>query len=242
MGRNPPSGDFFAVGLHPDLLELDRACSEGGGQARAGHDDVFAQGPAEVVIPAVLRFAQSIWERCHLQLQWSKSHIFSWNGTLPESAPAGVELAGKIVDGVFEVGIDCYGVPVGTNKYVSSELMVTATDIVRDAKKTRELLSPNKQALWSTLRLSTAQRFQYHCQHVHPTLSEPVADWLDKRLWNELEETVGFDIPLGDRGQEGDVAITVPIDGMSGKSFQCWAVRQPVKLHGWGFRSLRETC
>ena len=38
------------------------------------------------------------------------------------------------------------------------------------------------------------------------------------------------------------MAITVPIEGLSGKSFQSWAVRQPVKLHGWGFRSLREIC
>ena len=62
MGQgDPPSGDLFSVGLHPDLLELDRACSEGGGQARAGHDDVFAQGPAEVVIPAVVRFSKAIY-------------------------------------------------------------------------------------------------------------------------------------------------------------------------------------
>ena len=243
MGQgDPPSGDFFSVGLHPDLLELDRACREGGGQARAGHDDVFAQGPANIVIPAVIRFAEAIWERCHLQLQWSKSHIFSWTGVLPEGTPPGVEMAGKIVDGVFEVGFDCYGVPMGTDKYISSELMVTAGKIVKDAKKTRELLAINKQALWSTLRLSTAQRFQYHCQHVHPSLCEPVAEWLDSQLWKELEETVSFDIPLGERGQEGDVVITVPVEGISGKSFQHWAVRQPVKLYGWGYRSLKETC
>ena len=58
MGQgDPPSGDLFSVGIHPDLVELDRACSVGGGQARAGHDDVFAQGPADIVIPAVVRFA-----------------------------------------------------------------------------------------------------------------------------------------------------------------------------------------
>ena len=69
-----------------------------------------------------------------------------------------------------------------------------------------------------------------------------MAEWLDTQLWRELEETVGFDIPRGDRGQEGDVAITVPVEGLSGKSFQSWVVRLPVKLHGWGFRSLKETC
>ena len=99
MGQgDPPSGDFFSIGLHPDLLELDQACREGGGQARAGHDDVFAQGPAHVVIPAVVRFAKAIWDRCHLQLQWNKSCIFSWSGTLPEGTPEGVELAGKELD------------------------------------------------------------------------------------------------------------------------------------------------
>ena len=243
MGQgDPPSGDFFSIGLHPDLLELDQACREGGGQARAGHDDVFAQGPAHVVIPAVVRFAKAIWDRCHLQLQWNKSCIFSWSGILPEGTPEGVELAGKEVDGVFESGFDCYGVPMGTNKFVESELMVLAKVIAEDAKKTRELLVTNKQALWSTLRLSTAQRFQFLCQHVHPSLCEPVAAWLDNELWRELEETAGFDIPQEDRGHEGDVVITVPVAGLSGKSFQYWAVRQPIKLHGWGFRSLKDTC
>ena len=73
-----PVAIFFAIGLHPDLLELDRAYREGGGQARAGHDDAFAQGPAHIVIPAVIRFGQFIWDRCHIQLQWGKSHISPW--------------------------------------------------------------------------------------------------------------------------------------------------------------------
>ena len=113
------------------------------------------------------------------------------------------------MDGYFEVKFDCYGVPMGTDKYIQSELHVTAEEIVRDAVKTRELLSTNKQALWSALLLSISQRFQYLCQHVHPSLCEPVAAWLDTQLWKELEATVRFDIPQGDRGEEGDVAITV---------------------------------
>ena len=193
MGQgDPPSGDLFSVGLHPDLLELDRACSEGGGQARAGHDDVFAQGPAEIVIPAVVKFSEAIWERCHLQLQWSKSSIFSWDGILPPGAPAGVEVAGKMVEGTFEVGFDCYGVPMGTDEYIKSELYVYAEDIVRDAIKTRKVLSTNKQAHWAALRLSIAQRFQYLCQHAHPSICEPVAAWLDMTLssgkrWKRLQ-------------------------------------------------------
>ena len=68
-----------------------------------------------------------------------------------------------MIDGGFEVGFDCYGVPMGTDKYITSELLDTAREIASDAAQTRELLATNKQALWSALRLSIAQRFQYHC-------------------------------------------------------------------------------
>ena len=112
---------------------------------------------------------------------------------------------------MFEVGFDCYGVPMGTDKFVTSELMVLAREIAADAKKTRELLTPNKQALWATLRLSTAQRFQFLCQHVHPSLCEPVAEWLDTQLWRELEETVGFDIPPEQNANLQAVAVLVAL-------------------------------
>ena len=63
MGQgDPPSEDLFSIGSHPDLCELDRLCREAGGQARAGHDDIFAQGPSNIVVPAVVKFAQAIWE------------------------------------------------------------------------------------------------------------------------------------------------------------------------------------
>ena len=77
MGQgDPPSGYFFSVGLHPDLLQLDQACKAGGGQARAGQDDVFAQGPADVVIPAVVRFAEAIWNRCQSGVEYcQRAHL-----------------------------------------------------------------------------------------------------------------------------------------------------------------------
>ena len=39
------------------------------------------------------------------------------------------------------------------------------------------------------------------------------------------------------------MCVNIPVDGVSGKSFHEWAIiRLPVKLYGWGFRSLAETC
>ena len=167
------SGDFFTIALQPDLVALDMACRQGGGLARAGHDDVVAQGPPAVVIPAVLEFMIKIKSRCGLQVQLSKSQIFSWDGLLPAEAPQDVELAGKMVDGNFEVGFNCYGVPMGTPAYRTSELREKAEVIVADAEKVEDLLCGEKQAMWSALRLSIYQRFGYFSQHVPPSLTEP---------------------------------------------------------------------
>ena len=38
---DPTSGDCFSVILQPSLVRLDSDCREGGGMARAGHDDIY---------------------------------------------------------------------------------------------------------------------------------------------------------------------------------------------------------
>ena len=129
-----------------------------------------------MVIPAVVKFAHSILERCNLQLQWSKSSIFTWSGELPSNAPAGVQIASKIVNGCSEVGFDCYGIPIGSDNFIKSEVKSVAEKIVQNAQKTSDLLSTDRQALWTALPLSIMQRFQYICQHVQPSLCEPIAD------------------------------------------------------------------
>ena len=151
---DPALGAFFAVGLQPSLVTLNKDCQEGGGMARAGADDVYAIGLPEVVIPAVIRFAHELWERCRLGIQWTKSGLFAWEGGLPDNTPPGIQLAGKEVDGVFERGIEVYGIPVGTDKYVSNRLEAKVTEIIRDARKTGHLLAEERQALWTTLHLS----------------------------------------------------------------------------------------
>ena len=66
---DPASGALQAVGMQPCLEELDTACQDGGGMARAGADDVFAVGLANVVLPAVQQFSESIKAKCNLELQ-----------------------------------------------------------------------------------------------------------------------------------------------------------------------------
>ena len=59
-------------------------------------------------------------------------------------------------------------------------------------------------------------------------------------MWRQLEVATGFTIPRGEEG--GDMIVRCPITDLDGRSYQEWLIRLPVKLHGWGFRSLRETC
>jgi hypothetical protein len=49
-------------------------------------------------------------------------------------------------NGTFECGFDCYDVPVGTDKYITAELMATAEEIVADAEKAK-LARLNEQLL-----------------------------------------------------------------------------------------------
>ena len=156
---DPTSGDFFDIGLQPSLVQLVSDCREGEGLARAGHDDICAIGPVEVVLPAVQKFQREVWDRCHLRLQWTKTQLFSWNADLPADVPVGMFLAGEMVDGLFERGFKIYGIPIGTDKCITCKLMQRAEQILKDAKQTVTVLNTDRKALWSALHLSISHRF-----------------------------------------------------------------------------------
>ena len=68
-------------------------------------------------------------------------------------------MAGELVNGVFERGFECYGIPIGSDNFVKHKLQVKADDILKDARQTVKWLSSNRQSLWSALRLSICHRF-----------------------------------------------------------------------------------
>ena len=238
---DPASGALQALGFQPCLEELDAACSEGGGMTRAGADDVFAIGLPSVVFPAIEKFAENIRAKCNLELQRAKCKVYLREGELPPETPEGLTLAGEEVDGEFLRGFLCFGVPIGSEAYVTHKLQEQANEIIKDGERARQVLGSNYQSLWSTLRLSIANRFQYWMQLTPPSICEPVARELDNALWNILEASSGFKIPRG--GEEGGLELRIPdIPALDHKSFQEFAIRLPARLHGWGFRSLEDAC
>ena len=150
-------------------------------------------------------------------------------------------MAGVQEGDTFHRGIDVYGVPVGSEEFILNFLRKKKEEIIRDAEKTRELLSGDRQALWTALRLSISQRFSYLQQHVQPSLCSQVAEELDQEIWRIFEAACGFPVPRGN--QRGGLQLQVPaIPSLDGKSFQEWVVRLPACHYGWGLRSLKETC
>ena len=54
-----------------------------------------------------------------------------------------------------------------------------------------------------------------------------------------LEAALGLTIP---RGEDSDMVVDCPVEGLRGQSYQEWLIRLPVKLYGWGLRSLKDCC
>ena len=141
----------------------------------------------------------------------------------------------------FTEGFLCYGQPVGSPEYVTSQLWKRAKKIVADAKKTVEVLGGEKQAIWAALKWSISTRFDYWLQLSYPTDIQPVAAWLDDELWIILEAAIGCRIPRTQEGKGWETVLSVPVGGREGRSFASWVVRLPIKQGGMGFRSLEET-
>ena len=84
-------------------------------------------------------------------------------------------------------------------------------------------------------------RFQYLLQLVPPSLTIPVAAELDTSMWQLLEVTLGFTVPR--KGEEEGLTLQVPeIPAWHGLKYQEAVVCLPVRLYGWGLRSLEQTC
>ena len=126
-----------------------------------------------MVFPAIEKFAENIRAKCNLELQWAKCKVYLREGELPPETPDGLTLRGFL----------CFGIPIGSEAYVTHKLQEQANEIIKDGERARQVLGSNYQSLWSTLRLSIANRFQYWMQ---PSLCEPVARELDNALWNIL--------------------------------------------------------
>ena len=102
-------------------------------------------------------FKEKVNKKCGLVLQVEKSEVYSASGEMPSEAPAGFVKAGVMVDDEFQPGFLCYGVPIGTDKYVSTMLDLQLDEMEGEIHKMQEVLEPSRQSMWALLRSSICQ-------------------------------------------------------------------------------------
>ena len=129
-----------------------------GGCARFGWDDGYFLGPAKLVLQALETFSKEVEENCGLILQRSKTEVFSWDNVDPASIPSGLVRAGEVIDGQWEPGFICYGVPVGSDRYVHCKLDEKISEVSAEVATVCEVLQDHHQALWTVLRSSISQK------------------------------------------------------------------------------------
>ena len=148
-----------------------------------------------------------------------------------------------MVGGQWEAGFMCYGIAIGTKRYVQSRLQGKVEKLSGDIDQVMDLLQDNIQAAWTLLSCSLSSQLDYMLSLQYPSAILEAAAGTDARIWADLEQLAGqARIPRGEEGLGFECVPQVPgVPGLQGRSFQRWITSQPVKLGGLGLRSLAET-
>ena len=101
-----------------------------------------------------------------------------------------------------------------------------------------EILAEDSQALWVVLHRSLAHKMDYHLSLCYPSDIKPSATYLDSVFWSMLERVVGQQIPRINMGWGFECMLNIPVESMAELSFQELFIRSPIRLRGFGLRSL----
>ena len=109
-------------------------------------------------------------------------------------------------------------------------------EIASEVTKACTVLADERQALWTTLRLSTQQKLDYWLMLLHPSQVQAAANMMDVILWKMLESVVRAHLPRQQEGLGYEQCLDIPVQNLAGKSFQTWSTMMPIRLGGLGLR------
>ena len=173
-------------------------------------------------------------------LQRAKTELFCW-GELPDAAPADLRRAGVEVEGVFAPGMECYGVAVGTDRFVRSFLEKKVEELGKVALASMNLLESDLQALWTLLSASISQKMSYLTSLQYPSDIKEAAERADAILWELLEAATGLHIPRREERLGVECVLAPPVRALQQSSYQEILARLPVRRGGLGLRSILDT-
>jgi hypothetical protein len=236
---DPPSAAYFSLAWHPQLRVLDAQLARVGGAARAGMDDLYAVGPPEVLFPALERFWGEVEQVCQLTLERSKTEVFSWV-VMQQELPMELTRAGTMVAEEFQPGFICYGIPVGSREYVRHHLHLKVLDVAREVGEVLEALEGEGQAIWTVARSSTLMKLDYHISLCYPSDMVEAAKEMDHLLWGMVERATNISIPKMEEGRGVECCLQLPITRHRDRTYQDWMLRTPVRMGGFGLRSMED--
>ena len=213
---DPLSGPFFCVSIHKEVRKADHSLQRCGGMVRCGWDDGYFLGPKEEVFQTLSLFSSEVHSSTGLVLQVTKSEVFTSTGVMPSEAPAGFVKAGETVEGVFQPGFLCYGVPIGTDAYVSAMLDLKIRELETEVRHMSGVLESSRQSLWVMLRSSISQRLDYWLTLVYPSQMKRAAEKMDNLILEVMEKLLGCPIPMSETGEHWNCPVNVPVDGLQG--------------------------
>ena len=97
-----------------------------------------------------------------LEFQLSKCGLYVPDGVeIPAEVvvPEGLPRCGQDVEGEFQSGFLCWGVPVGSKKFVAVELKEKVEEVKERAERAVKVVGPHsKHSLWNLLQFSIAHQ------------------------------------------------------------------------------------
>jgi len=183
----PLSMGVYAVASLKELMEADAELKLVGGQARAGADDCYIQGPPAAAMAACKRYAQRVKERLGLDVAVTKCEVYCPDAELQAEVEAWVRDQHEDDPWAFRPkvvsGVECYGVPIGDESFVTEKLKAKVEAVALAATTAiRYLRDRSTQSLWQVLKLSTNVRFDYWLQLAYPSDVLGPAKAIDKVL------------------------------------------------------------
>ena len=160
---------------------------------------------------------------------------------LPNNTPDGLVQAGIRVDGSWEPGFICYGVPIGSENYVVKMLSNKMDELEQQVEQIQTVLQNEKPALWAVLRSSFSHKLDYWLTLCYPSQVKGAAERMDALQNRILDSLVGTSIPMEALNNEWAISLPVSDAILQKRSYQHWVVRQPIKMGGLGIRSNVET-
>ena len=136
--------------------------------------------------------------------------------------------------GQFHPGLEVYGVPLGSDNYISSWLYLKLLCLKESKTRTCNLLNSDKQALWSLLSLSFSKKLDFLSALIFPSHFHPAAESFDEVVLEFLECATGLTFPRLATDVRDNVEI--PITNLQQLPFQHNLVPLPISKGGVGLR------